>query len=100
MRLSKARPATARLLVKLTLALAEANATLDIGYRNDRNSWDAFVAKINDELNPLDLEFAHLYDEISGKEMYAVVCLNPLCPRCVCLIVLPHVNVLGKPQRR
>lgn len=49
------------------------NEVLEIQYRNDRASWDAFVTSINDALNPLDLEFAHLYDEISGQEIYAVV---------------------------
>ncbi len=50
-----------------------ANGALEIQHRNDRASWDAFVTSINDALNPLDLEFAHLYDEISGQEVYAVV---------------------------
>ncbi|KAI0665150.1 Nse1 non-SMC component of SMC5-6 complex-domain-containing protein [Cubamyces menziesii] len=63
----------AKIWEKCIEAVKEANQTLDIEYRSDRNSWDTFVAKINDELNPLDLEFAHLYDEVSGKEMYAVV---------------------------
>ncbi|KAI8998532.1 Nse1 non-SMC component of SMC5-6 complex-domain-containing protein [Trametes punicea] len=54
-------------------AVKEANETLDIEYCDDRNSWDRFVASINEALNPLDLEFAHLHDEVSGKEMYAVV---------------------------
>ncbi len=52
---------------------AEANETVDIEYRADRNSWDNFVTSVNEALNPLDLEFAHLHDEVSGKEMYAVV---------------------------
>ena len=51
-----------------------ANDTLDIEYRSDRNSWDAFVTKINDALNPLDLEFSRLHDEVNGTEIYAVVC--------------------------
>ena len=44
-----------------------------IEYRADRNSWDNFVTSINDALNPLDLEFAHLHDEVTGQEVYAVV---------------------------
>lgn len=50
-----------------------ANDTLEITYRADRASWDAFVTKINDTLNPLDLEFARLLDEANGTELYAVV---------------------------
>ena len=50
-----------------------ANESLDVRYRGDRASWDEFVTKVNDALNPLDLEFAHLSDEVSGTELYAVV---------------------------
>ncbi|EPQ58234.1 hypothetical protein GLOTRDRAFT_35587 [Gloeophyllum trabeum ATCC 11539] len=39
----------------------------------DRAAWDAFVAKVNDSLNDLDLEFRHLHDEQNGREMYALV---------------------------
>ena len=55
------------------IACAAANDTLDIEYQEDRNSWDAFVTKINDALNPLDLEFSRLHDEVNGTELYAVV---------------------------
>ena len=58
---------------KLIHCILAANETLDIEYRSDRKSWDAFVTKINDALNPLDLEFAHLHDEVNGTEIYAVV---------------------------
>lgn len=58
---------------------AEANETVDIEYRADRNSWDNFVTSVNEALNPIDLEFAHLHDEVSGKEMYAVVSISGLC---------------------
>ncbi|OBZ75530.1 Non-structural maintenance of chromosomes element 1 [Grifola frondosa] len=54
-------------------AVKAANDSLDIPFYSDRNSWDTFVSNINDVLNPLDLEFAHLLDEISGKELYALV---------------------------
>ncbi|CDO71235.1 hypothetical protein BN946_scf184863.g31 [Trametes cinnabarina] len=63
----------AKIWEKCIDAVKEANETLEIQYRDDRNSWDTFVANVNDALNPLDLEFAHLHDEVSGKEMYAVV---------------------------
>ena len=41
--------------------------------------WDAFVVEINKSLDRLDLEFRHLLDESSGKEMYAVVGINVPC---------------------
>lgn len=55
-----------------------ANEALEIQYKDDRASWDAFVTSVNDALNPLDLEFAHLHDEITGQEVYAVVCCGLL----------------------
>ncbi|KAH9856996.1 Nse1 non-SMC component of SMC5-6 complex-domain-containing protein [Lenzites betulinus] len=63
----------AKIWEKCIDAVKEANDTLEIAYRADRNSWDDFVTSVNEALNPLDLEFAHLHDEVSGKEMYAVV---------------------------
>ncbi|OJT03133.1 Non-structural maintenance of chromosomes element 1 -like protein [Trametes pubescens] len=63
----------AKIWEKCIDAVKEANETVDIEYRADRNSWDNFVTSVNEALNPLDLEFAHLHDEVSGKEMYAVV---------------------------
>ncbi|KAI0831418.1 Nse1 non-SMC component of SMC5-6 complex-domain-containing protein [Trametes gibbosa] len=63
----------AKIWEKCIDAVKEANETLDIPYRADRNSWDNFVTSVNEALNPLDLEFAHLHDEVTGKEMYAVV---------------------------
>lgn len=47
--------------------------SLEINFSGDRNSWDSFVSDINDALNPLDLELAHIFDEISGKEMCGLV---------------------------
>lgn len=49
------------------------NNTLNIPNTKDRGSWDAFVAKINRSLDKLDLEFRYMHDELSGKEMYAIV---------------------------
>ncbi|TBU50898.1 Nse1 non-SMC component of SMC5-6 complex-domain-containing protein [Dichomitus squalens] len=63
----------AKIWEKCIDAVKAANDTLDIQYRADRNSWDNFVTSINDALNPLDLEFAHLHDEVTGQEVYAVV---------------------------
>ncbi|KAI0807463.1 Nse1 non-SMC component of SMC5-6 complex-domain-containing protein [Fomes fomentarius] len=63
----------AKIWEKCIDAVKAANDTLNIDYREDRASWDSFVTKINDALNPLDLEFSRLHDEINGTEMYAVV---------------------------
>ncbi|KIJ68967.1 hypothetical protein HYDPIDRAFT_122903 [Hydnomerulius pinastri MD-312] len=54
-------------------AVKAAHPTLDVQFSNSRQDWDQFVVKINDALNPLDLEFRHLTDEHTGLEMYAVV---------------------------
>ncbi|KZT26317.1 hypothetical protein NEOLEDRAFT_1155819 [Neolentinus lepideus HHB14362 ss-1] len=40
---------------------------------DDRTAWDSFTGKVNESLNPLDLEFRHLHDELTGREMYALV---------------------------
>lgn len=42
-------------------------------YDDRREAWDDWVNKINHSLDPLDLEFVHLTDEITGKETYAFV---------------------------
>ena len=49
------------------------NNTLNIRNTKDRGSWDAFVANINRSLDKLDLEFRYMPDELSGKDMYAIV---------------------------
>ena len=49
------------------------NNTLKIPISKDKDSWNVFVAKINKSLDKLDLEFRHMHDELSGKEMYALV---------------------------
>ncbi|KAF5381065.1 hypothetical protein D9615_003893 [Tricholomella constricta] len=54
-------------------AVKAANLDLDIPHSNIKDNWDAIVTKINRSLDSLDLEFRHLHDENSGKEMYALV---------------------------
>jgi len=56
---------------------AVANASLDIRFSDRREDWDRFVADINNSLNCLDLEFRHLTDERTGREMYALVRVSP-----------------------
>lgn len=49
------------------------NNSLNLKYENNRQSWDEFVAKTNRSLDKLELEFRALHDEMTGKEMYAIV---------------------------
>ncbi|TCD61082.1 hypothetical protein EIP91_009049 [Steccherinum ochraceum] len=54
-------------------AVNAADETLEINFEDSRDSWDKWVQKINEALNPIDLEFAHMSDQNSGKELYALV---------------------------
>ncbi|KAG8217812.1 Nse1 non-SMC component of SMC5-6 complex-domain-containing protein [Butyriboletus roseoflavus] len=54
-------------------AVKAADPSRGIQFDDSRQAWDKFVSNINTALNPLDLEFRHLADEQTGKEMYAVV---------------------------
>ncbi|KAI6045378.1 Nse1 non-SMC component of SMC5-6 complex-domain-containing protein [Pisolithus marmoratus] len=54
-------------------AVKAAHPALDVRASDRRDEWDRFVNKINNALNPLDLEFRHVLDEETGREMYAVV---------------------------
>ena len=68
----------------IMLTTAASNNTLNIPNPKDKDSWNAFVAKINRSLDKLDLEFRHMHDELSGKEMYAIVSiLHTLVPKNV-----------------
>ncbi|KAH9951923.1 Nse1 non-SMC component of SMC5-6 complex-domain-containing protein [Amylocystis lapponica] len=70
----KGVPPIARKERSLTRAWrAAADDALEIPFADDRNSWDNFVSEINVALNPLDLEFVHMFDEISGTEMCGLV---------------------------
>ncbi|THH14339.1 hypothetical protein EW146_g5971 [Bondarzewia mesenterica] len=40
---------------------------------NISNVWDDFIVSVNNSINPLDLELAHLHDEVTGRQMYALV---------------------------
>ncbi|KZT67711.1 hypothetical protein DAEQUDRAFT_672764 [Daedalea quercina L-15889] len=67
------REVALKLWEKCIGAVKAANDALEIQFTGDRNSWDEFVTKINDELNLMNLEFAQMSDEITGKEMCALV---------------------------
>ncbi|KAJ7905428.1 Nse1 non-SMC component of SMC5-6 complex-domain-containing protein [Mycena olivaceomarginata] len=54
-------------------AVMAADNTLDIPHSGTREDWDEFVVKVNQALDPLDLEFRTLQEETSGREMYAIV---------------------------
>lgn len=61
---------------RVVVSYLAADESLDVDYREDRAFWDEWVTKINEALNPLDLEFAHLFDESTAKDMYALVRLQ------------------------
>ncbi|KAG6814323.1 hypothetical protein H0H92_013448 [Tricholoma furcatifolium] len=54
-------------------AVNAANPELNLPIYTDNDSWQLFVSKINMSIDSLDLEFRHLHDENTGKEMYALV---------------------------
>jgi hypothetical protein len=58
--------------------LTASNNTLEIPVSKDKDSWNVFVAKINRSLDKLDLEFRQMHDQLSGKEMYAIVSIFEL----------------------
>jgi hypothetical protein len=37
------------------------------------NDWGEFLASLNKSLDPLDLELSRIRNEVTGKEMYALV---------------------------
>ncbi len=49
-----------------------ADATLQIN-ASIANNWDEFLAGLNKSLDPLDLELSRIRNEVTGKEMYALV---------------------------
>lgn len=53
-----------------------ADNSIEFTQPSDKADWDAFVVKVNKSLDNLDLEFRHLLDESSGKELYAIVGVN------------------------
>ncbi|KAL0946997.1 hypothetical protein HGRIS_013142 [Hohenbuehelia grisea] len=57
-------------------AVKAADPTLQIQHSSNRLAWDDFVARINVDLNGLDLEFKNLHDENTGREMYCLVNLK------------------------
>ncbi|GLB35026.1 putative CDP-alcohol phosphatidyltransferase class-I family protein [Lyophyllum shimeji] len=61
------------LWAKCVAAVQAADPDLAIPYSNSKDAWDAFVTRVNRSLDSLDLEFRHLHDENTGKEMYALV---------------------------
>ncbi|KDR81537.1 hypothetical protein GALMADRAFT_60342 [Galerina marginata CBS 339.88] len=58
---------------KSVKAVNASDNTLNIRHSKDDGSWQEFVGKINKSLDKLDLEFRTLHDELSGREMYALV---------------------------
>ena len=64
-----------RIATRLTrFYTAAADDSLEVPFTGTKEAWDAWVTKINQALNPMDLEFAHMNDQATGKELYALVC--------------------------
>ncbi|TFY70411.1 hypothetical protein EVG20_g2601 [Dentipellis fragilis] len=57
-------------------AVRASDEDLNVPWANDQDSWDNFLTKVNTSINPLDLEFARLHDEVTGREMFALVNRN------------------------
>ena len=49
---------------------------------NSADGWSDFLASLNKSLDPLDLELSRMRNEITGKDMYALV-----------IVLLPSVTV-------
>jgi hypothetical protein len=49
-----------------------ADDTLPIN-ANGANGWGEFLAGLNQSLDPLDMEFSRMRNEVTGKEEYALV---------------------------
>lgn len=58
---------------------AAADDSLEVPFTGTKEAWESWVTKINQALNPLDLEFAHMNDQATGKELYALVCRTLVC---------------------
>jgi len=50
------------------------------------NDWGEFLASLNRSLDPLDLELSRIRNEVTGKDMYALVRCSPKPT-----IIIPHV---------
>ncbi|KAF9532248.1 Nse1 non-SMC component of SMC5-6 complex-domain-containing protein [Crepidotus variabilis] len=50
-----------------------ADEGLDIEFVNNDDAWNVFTTRINNTLDKLDLEFRLVHDELSGRDMYALV---------------------------
>ena len=67
----------------MCLAVSAADDTLNIN-----SNYDAFIISVNNALNPLDLELAFLHDEITGRQMCALVnrsLITIILPSCLSL---------------
>ena len=47
---------------------------LDIEVGTTDEEWNAFINKVNESLNPFDLEVKYTADEVSWVKMWALVC--------------------------
>ncbi|KAJ7740672.1 Nse1 non-SMC component of SMC5-6 complex-domain-containing protein [Mycena maculata] len=61
------------LWVKSKVAVMAADNNLEIAHAGTRDEWDAFVKRLNESLDNLDLEFKQFQEETTGRDMYAIV---------------------------
>ena len=52
--------------------ITAADSTLQIN-ANGADGWGEFLARINKSLDALDLELSRIHNEVTGKEVYALV---------------------------
>lgn len=82
------------------LCTTAADADLGLPFKGDQASWDNFVKKINESLNTLDLEFRHLHDEQTGREMLALVSDRTRFSVCGTRGLNAGIGCTGEPQGR
>ena len=65
--------------VSVIRPLLAANPDLEVEEPEDDEGWERFETKLQDNLDPFDLEFKSITDELSGKKIYALVSQESQC---------------------
>jgi hypothetical protein len=52
--------------------VAASDGNLAIAHSDDPAAWNRFVDQVNTSIDSLDLEFRHLIDESTGRELYTL----------------------------
>lgn len=56
-----------------THCIIASDGNLDIPFSKEKAAWDGFLTRLNNSIDKLGFAFQHLHDEITGREMYALV---------------------------